>query len=327
MANTLDILDKGIPMAPNSSPAAALAFEIASCNEVQIALDSPSHPCSGVVSWQAKQWIPNITTIAESPMHRPEAWTGDITSAPIIFLSSNPSFNSDENYPNWISVQWGMEKIIDFALNRFSSNQLRMFGATQYGSLKNFDRTIEHGGALSKSRVRYWSWVRQLVSHILDKPEDQVSAISDYVMTEIVHCKSTYEEGVVSARKKCKDKYLERILALSPAELIFVVGKNAALDMHSIYPGQFPKEWAEINGGFWPKTVKEFPGILKKGLWDMDAQSKHSVQIEIGGKVRTVIYFAKPGGGGGLYAPWRNHELIHPKHLENWRNAIKRLGE
>lgn len=306
----------------NQSPAAALALEIASCSEVQIALNDSSHPCNGVVTWQSKQWIPTIATITNSDMHRPEAWTGDITKAPIIFLSSNPSFNKDENYPSWDSNKWSIEKIIDFALNRFSRQQLRMYGATECGSLKNFDRTVELDGALSKNRVKYWSWVRQLVSHILDKPEDQVSAIDDYVMTEIVHCKSTYEEGVVSARKKCKDKYLERILEFSPAELIFVIGKNAALDMHSIFPGQFPKDWAEINGGFWPKTVKEFPGILKKGLWGINEQSKHAVQIEIGGKSRTVIYFAKPGGGGGLYAPWRNRELIHPELLATWRKAI-----
>ena len=303
--------------------AAKLALEISSCNEVANSLSDASHPCHGVVSWQAKQWIPTITTIANSDMHRPEAWTGDITKAPIIFLSSNPSFNKDENYPSWDLNKWPVEKVLDFALNRFSAKQLRLYGATEYGALKNFDRTIELDGALSKKRVRYWSWVRQLVSHILEKPEDQVSAIDDYVMTEIVHCKSPHEEGVVSARKKCKDKYLERILALSPAELIFIVGKNAALDMHSIFPGQFPKDWAEINGGFWPKTAKEFPGILKKGLWGINEQSKHAVQIEIGGKSRTVIYFAKPGGGGGLYAPWRNRGLIDPDLLAQWRKAIK----
>jgi hypothetical protein len=303
--------------------AGKLALEISSCSEVANALSDASHPCHGVVSWQAKQWIPTITTIANSDMHRPEAWTGDITKAPIIFLSSNPSFNKDENYPSWDLNKWPVEKILDFALNRFSAKQLRLYGATEYGALKNFDRTIELDGALSKKRVRYWSWVRQLVSHILEKPEDQVSAIDDYVMTEIIHCKSPHEEGVVSARKKCKDKYLERILALSPAELIFIVGKNAALDMHSIFPGQFPKDWAEINGGFWPKTAKEFPGILKEGLWGINEQSKHAVQIEIGGKSRTVIYFAKPGGGGGLYAPWRNRGLIDPDLLAQWRKAIK----
>lgn len=311
-------------MSKQNTLAASLALEIASCNELQSALNDPTHPCRGVVSWQAKQWIPTITTIKESQMHRPEAWTGDLTKAPIIFLSSNPSFNPEENYPNWDTGNWAVEKIVDFALNRFSKDPLRKFGATEYGALKNFDRTVEKSGALSKSRVSYWRWVRKLVSHVLDKPEDQVSAIDDYVMTEIVHCKSTYEEGVVQARKKCKDKYLERIFALSPAELIFIVGKNAALDMHSIFPEQIPNDWAEINGGFWPKTVREFPAILKQGLWGIDAQTRHSVRVEIGGKVRTVIYFAKPGGGGGLYAPWKNRELIHPDLLQRWRNAIKK---
>ena len=47
----------------NQSPAAALALEIASCSEVQIALNDSSHPCNGVVTWQSKQWIPTITTI------------------------------------------------------------------------------------------------------------------------------------------------------------------------------------------------------------------------------------------------------------------------
>lgn len=299
-----------------------LALDISSCSEVDTALTDTTHPCNGVVSWQSKQWFPTISTIANSEMHRPEAWTGDLTKAPIIFLSSNPSFNKNENFPSWNNEKWPVQEILDFALNRFSKNQFRLYGATEYGSLKNFDRTIELDGSLSKNRVRYWSWVRQLVAHILGKTEAQVSAIDDYVMTEIVHCKSTYEEGVISARRKCKDKYLERILELSPAKLIFVVGKNAALDMHSLFPGQFPNDWAEIHGGFWPKTVQGFPGILKKGLWNIKEQSKHAVQIEIGGKLRTVIYFAKPGGGGGLYAPWRNRELIHPEVLETWRKAI-----
>lgn len=309
-------------MNPINTPASTLALEIASCGELQSALDDVAHPCHGVVSWQAKQWLPPISKIEESEMHRPEAWTGDITKAQIMFLSSNPSFNSRENFPNWIARNWPVEKIVDFALNRFSSDSSRMYGATEFGPLNNFDRTVEKNGQHSKSRVAYWRWVRKLVSHILDKSESQVSAINDYVMTEIVHCKSTYEEGVVQARKKCKDKYLERILSISPAELIFIVGKNAALDMHSLFPEQFPDDWAEINGGFWPKTVRDFPLILKKGHWGYEVQARHSVQLEIGGKSRTVIYFAKPGGGGGLYAPWKNRELIHPELLNQWRSKI-----
>ena len=306
----------------SQTSAESLAFEISSCDEINSALIDSAHPCHQVVSWQKDKWNLKIQSIQDSPMHRPEAWTGDLTKAPIIFISSNPSFNSEENFPNWRENQWVKSKILDFALNRFSDNFAREYGATQSSTLKNCDKTIEKNGKLSKNRVRYWSWVRRLVSFVLDKSEAEVSAIDDYVMTEIVHCKSEYEKGVISARKKCKDKYLERIITISPARLIFVVGKNAALDMDAIFPGKFPKDWAEIHGGFWPKTIRDFPELLRKGMWNVNAQKKHSVQIEIGGKTRTVVYFAKPGGGGGLYSPWRNPGLISPELLSDWRRIL-----
>jgi len=302
--------------------AEALALEITSCNEIDSAIGDSTHPCHQVVSWQKEKWLLSIQSINESPMHRPEAWTGNLTKAPIIFISSNPSFNKQENFPNWQASQWSKSQILDFALNRFSGDFTRKYGATQSGTLANCDKTIEKEGNLSQNRVRYWSWVRKLVSFVLDKPEAEVSAIDDYVMTEIVHCKSEYEKGVISARKKCKDKYLERIITLSPARLIFVVGKNAALDMDAIFPGKFPKDWAEINGGFWPKTIRDFPELLRNGLWNVSAQKKHSVQLEIGGISRTVIYFAKPGGGGGLYSPWRNPGLVSPELLSDWRISL-----
>jgi hypothetical protein len=301
-----------------------LATEIINCSEVGVALHQTSHPCHQVVDWQSKKWGTKIVKIEGSQMHRPEAWTGDLAVAPILFLSSNPSFNAAEHFPNWNNEQWNISSTLDFALNRFTMNASRIYGASQWGDLKNFDRTIEKNGNLSKKRVRYWSWARKLVSYILDKPENQVSAISDYVMTEIVHCKSEYEMGVISARQKCKDKYLERILKNSPASLIFVVGKNAALDMKSIFQNEIPVHWSEVSGGFWPKTKRDFSSILKRGLWGEDQQKKHSIELIIGGKMRTVVYFAKPGGGGGLNAPWIHNHLVHINQIAHWRKVIER---
>ena len=300
-----------------------LAWEITNCSNVEFAFKDSNHPCHQVVTWQAKKWLPQISQIEGSQMHKPEAWTGNLAIAPILFLSSNPSFSIHEHFPNWNKDQWNLKSVLDFALNRFTTDESRAYGATQWGTLHNVDRTIEKDGKLSKNRVRYWSWVRKMVSHILEKPEEKVSAISDYVMTEIVHCKSEYENGVISARKLCKDKYLERILQNSPANLIFVVGKNAALDMHSIFPNEIPSDWAEINGGFWPKTVRDISNIVGKNLWTLDQQKKHTVELIIGGRQRTVIYFAKPGGGGGLNAPWLHRFLTHPDQVSYWRSKIK----
>ena len=306
-----------------------LALEIASCCEVPEALKDSSHPCHDVVGWQSKQWSSPILQIENSQMHRPEAWTGDIVNAPILFLSSNPSFNRKENYPNWNNNEWPIEKISDFAVNRFTSNIDRGYGASDKLSKDEIDRTIERNGQLS-GKVKYWGWARKMVSFIYDKNIEEVSAHSDYAMTEIVHCKSKKEKGVKQARVICKDKYLERILAISNAKLIIVDGKHACKDMKALFPDKFPKTWGKWNadgslsGGFWPMTEKQFPTYLAEGKWSLEVQKQHQISFELAGQDRTFQYFAKSGGGGGLYAPWKYPNLVHPEVLNSWRALVGR---
>ena len=168
-------------------------------------------------------------------MHRPEAWTGDLVNAPILFLSSNPSFDSKENYPNWKLEEWPIEKVEDFAINRFTADRKRAYGASDGQLSKQNDRTIGKNGELGR-KVTYWNWARSMVAFMHGKDISEVSAESDYVMTEIVHCKSKGEKGVKKARAKCKDKFLERILAISKADLIIVSGKHACSDVKAVYP-------------------------------------------------------------------------------------------
>jgi hypothetical protein len=309
--------------------AKALALEINSCQEVIEAFNDKSHPCHEVVKWQADQWKQPILQIENSKMHRPEAWTGDIVNAPILFLSSNPSFNAEENYPNWQlnKDEWLIDKVADFSINRFTSNIKRAYGASDGLSVDQIDRTIGKNGELLK-KVTYWSWARNIVSFIHGKDISEVSAHSDYAMTEIVHCKSKAENGVEKARMKCKDKYLERILELSNAQLIFISGQHACADIKAIYPKEFPSDWGLWNAdgsssdGFWPRKVSRFPSEIEAGKWSLDAQLKHSVSFDVAGRMRTFQYWAKSGGGAGLTAPKKYPELVHPEVLKNWRKLI-----
>jgi hypothetical protein len=309
--------------------AKALAIEINSCREVIEALNDKSHPCHEVVKWQADQWKPPILQIENSKMHRPEAWTGDIVNAPILFLSSNPSFNEDENYPSWQlnEKEWPMDKVADFSMNRFTSDIKRAYGASDGLSEKKIDRTIGKNGELL-DKVTYWGWARNIVSFIHGKDISEVSAHSDYAMTEIVHCKSKGEDGVKKARLKCKDKFLERILALSNAQLIFISGQHAVEDIKTIYPNEFPSHWGLWNAdgsssdGFWPRKSTRFPSEVESGKWSLEAQLKHSVAFEVAGRMRTFQYWAKSGGGAGLTAPKNYPELVHPEVLNNWRKLI-----
>jgi len=304
-----------------------LAVKIASCCEVQEALNSTSHPCHEVVRWQSKQWSSPILQIENSQMHRPEAWTGDIVNAPILFLSSNPSFDPEENYPNWNEEEWPTAKVSDFAINRFTSNIGRGYGATDGLSSDEIDRTVDKNGQLS-DKVKYWGWARRMVAYIYGKKIEEVSAHSDYAMTEIVHCKSQKEEGVKKARETCKGKYLEPILAISKAKLIIVDGQHACENLKAIFPDKFPKTWGRWNadgtlsGGFWPETIKQFPTELAEGKWSLVEQKKHQVTFNLAGQDRTFQFFAKPGGGGGLNTPWNHPDLVHTEVLNGWRALI-----
>ena len=49
----------------------------------------------------------------------------------------------------------------------------------------------------------------------------------NYVMTEVVHCKSKKEVGVSQAAATCANRYLSDFLALTNAPIVAVVGKKS----------------------------------------------------------------------------------------------------
>jgi hypothetical protein len=46
----------------------------------------------------------------------------------------------------------------------------------------------------------------------------------DYALTEVVHCGSGVERGVDEALETCSSRYLKRVISLSPAKLLVLVG-------------------------------------------------------------------------------------------------------
>src|SRR5689334_1986439 len=87
---------------------------IARCPEMLTCLRNPQldHPCRKIVLWQSGK---HGMSGAEHQV--PEPWNGKITEAPLLFLSSNPSFSSTEHYP---TVRWSDRDLTDFFENRFS---------------------------------------------------------------------------------------------------------------------------------------------------------------------------------------------------------------
>ena len=69
-----------------------LATSICSCSEVNVALSNKSHPCHTVVSVQDEMVSENALM-----RQRPEPWIGNIETAKLLFLSSNPGLSDDPN--------------------------------------------------------------------------------------------------------------------------------------------------------------------------------------------------------------------------------------
>lgn len=131
--------------------------------------------------------------------HVPEPWNGNLDTAKILFVSSNPSIDLNEKkFPKFESEEWTEDKkndVVDFFSNRLES-------------YKN----------------RYWTGILKYAGYILKKTdslraldkkkdEDKIREIASCIaLTEIVHCKSKGETGVKKAAKTCFDTHTKSVI-------------------------------------------------------------------------------------------------------------------
>jgi len=169
---------------------------------------SPDHPCQKIVALQTGR-----------PFQAPEPWSGRLDTAPILFISSNPSIDIAEKYPN---ESWQPNLISDFFQNRFTSSA---------GWVKDGIYPSLLQGGYRYSWVRYWAAARARAAEIMNKPKRETRPGIDFALTEVVHCKSTNEHGVDDARQHCVSQYLERVLRASQARVFVVYGSFAKLAM------------------------------------------------------------------------------------------------
>lgn len=187
-----------------------LLEEITTCENIQKILngnsDSDCKNCETIIKSQKCEKYENFQL--------PEPWNGDLENCKILFLSSNPSFNPNDEYP---LGNWNKSDVSDFFINRFSPDR---------NFVRNELYTLQNDGEYSKNWIRFWAAVRSIARVILDTK----SAISgqDYVMTEIVHCKSTNEIGVQEAMETCANKYLDKILKITKAKIVICLGEKTS---------------------------------------------------------------------------------------------------
>lgn len=169
-------------------PGDTLLLEIARCPVVRRCRDSTilAHPCSTIVAAQVPP--------AEAGQHVPEPWNGAIETAPILFVTWNPSWNECERFP---TVDWSDEEIVGFFRTRF-----------------------EH----TNQNAQTWREITTIADRLLDREPIRGR---DYAITDVVHCKSRNGRGAAQALPECRARYLTRLLALAGARLIVALGRDA----------------------------------------------------------------------------------------------------
>jgi uracil-DNA glycosylase len=109
----------------------------------------------------------------------------------------------------------------------------------------------------------------------------------DYALTEVVHCGSPNEQGVWSALRTCTTRYLQPVLAASPADVVVVVGAVAKF------------AFGEHLGP--------------------DAPSHLQGPVEVAGKERLLVFVPHPSSFGGN-KPLSDH--LSPAELAQVREAL-----
>ncbi len=185
----------------------SLLLEIAHCPNLAACLATPTqrHPCRSVIAEQHG--------VAATRHQLPEPWSGDLERAPILFFSSNPSISEHEEYPD---VTWTDEQVVDFFANRY--------GGGRKTWMANGTHVLQTDGTRPNRANAFLASVRKTAERLLHRsPRPGV----DYVVTEVVHCKSKQERGVADALHECTNRYLARILAASGAKVVVVLGNVA----------------------------------------------------------------------------------------------------
>jgi hypothetical protein len=220
----------------------SLAANIFHCEVVAATLRGHHTPCRDVVAWQGLQ--PDV------PRYVPEPWAGHLGSAPILFVSSNPSAG-EQGEPFDPRLQWGSDR---------SSEELFMGaeGAFDPGpwpgiteGIYNRDRTGRRVGGW----VRFWGWTRRIAGELLDR---EPTPGWDYALTEVVHCGSQQEHGVSSALQACTSRYLRGVLHASAARVIVLTGRTALRAFQA-------EIGLHLNDGLWGPG--ELAGMTRCVIW------------------------------------------------------------
>jgi len=222
----------------------ALARDIQRCDELEAVLEGRPSGCREVVSYQGLG--------RDGRWYVPEPWTGHIGSAQILFVSSNPGAGPEnERFDplRHMSMRDSDQDLFAAADGAFDDLQFPGIASGIYNRDRRRSRAAHP--------VAYWRWCLGIARELLGRqPEPGI----DYALTEVVHCGSAKEWGLADAMPVCAARYLRRVLAVSPARVIVVVGAIARRTFEEMLKSEFTGEVLSFPPSAWLWQTGELAG-------------------------------------------------------------------
>jgi len=187
-------------MNPIRQDAAKTLISIARCPNLTGNPD-PESPCGSILVAQDQK--------CGASFQVPEPWRGDIVSAPLLFVSSNPSYDPADDNPT------------------SGETDVQLVDYFHRGFPETFPKILNADGTPRKQYVRFWVSIRALAAELYSFERRSLKAGRDFAITEVVRCKSRHEEGVEAAVRECVTRHFRPTMELSQAEVVVVLGSIA----------------------------------------------------------------------------------------------------
>lgn len=197
-----------------------LAREIGNCCDVAQALANTTHPCRKVVLTQGSDLINR---------QRPEPWFGNLAESKVLFVASNPSINDDpgdlgEEFPTF---EWSPEVAAEFFVDRVTdrADSPVSFQHSHEADFLTKCRDGQYRSGMSNPKKPQPTW-KNTHDRAIELLGSAASPARNYAITEVVHCKSRMGQGVLEAASFCAEKWMSRLLDVSPAKVVVLLGRH-----------------------------------------------------------------------------------------------------
>jgi hypothetical protein len=182
----------------------------------------------------------------------PEAYSGAIRSAPILFIGSNPSIDYRELFPTY---GWTAEELADFFECRFNR---------EHQWVRDGRRVRRVDGTYGQV-VKTWAHIIRVATELISHRRLRYGV--DYAITETARCKSRADGGVTKpVICECTDRFFGPTLAASPAAVVIALGgKASAAVSRALGRPNIPRYFdAPIEGTMRTIIHLDYPGARKR---------------------------------------------------------------